>query len=71
MTTSEKMELILKRSEHTKKWLAERWGISQAAIGQKFKENNWKESDIKKFCDILNITYSIEFADKNGNKATF
>lgn len=63
--TSEKMEMILSRSGHTKKWLAEQWGISQPSISQKFKENNWKESDIKKFCKILGCTYTATF-EYNG-----
>ena len=66
MTTSEKMKLILQRSGKTKKWLAEQWGISQPSISQKFKEDNWKESDLKKFCEIMNLTYVINFTDRNG-----
>ncbi|MFQ9605559.1 MAG: hypothetical protein ACLVDR_04530 [Sellimonas intestinalis] len=66
MTTSEKMNLILQRSGKTKKWLAEQWGISQPSISQKFKEDNWKESDLKKFCAIMNLTYVINFTDRNG-----
>lgn len=66
ITTSEKMNLILQRSGKTKKWLAEQWGISQPSISQKFKENNWKESDLKKFCEIMNLTYVINFTDRNG-----
>lgn len=63
--TSEKMEMILSRSGHTKKWLAEQWGITQPSISQKFKENNWKESDIKKFCEILGCTYNVVFEYRN------
>ena len=66
MTTSEKMNLILQRSGKRKKWLAEQWGISQPSISQKFKEDNWKESDLKKFCEIMNLTYVINFTDRNG-----
>lgn len=55
------MDMILSRSGHTKKWLAEQWGITQPSISQKFKENNWKESDIKKFCEILGCTYNVVF----------
>ena len=52
ISTSEKMNIILSREGKTKKWLADQWGISQPSITQKFKEDNWKESDIKKFCEI-------------------
>lgn len=65
ITTSEKLNLILQRSGHTKKWLAEQWHISQPSISQKFKEDNWKESDIKKFCNILGCDYSIKFVYDN------
>lgn len=61
ISTSEKMTMILNRSGHTKKWLAEQWGISQSSITQKFKENNWKESDIKKFCKIVGASYTSKF----------
>ena len=63
--TSEKMEMILSRSGHTKKWLAEQWGITQPSITKKFQENNWKESDIKKFCKILGCTYNVVFEYHN------
>lgn len=62
------MEILLQNSGHTKKWLAEQWGIAQSSISQKFKDNNWKESDIKKFCSIIGIEYEIIFTDSNGNK---
>ena len=65
MTTSEKMNLILARSGHTKKWLAEQWGITQGAVSQKFKDNNWKESDMKKFCEIIHCKYDVVFTYDN------
>ena len=52
----------------TKKELAEKWGISQPSISQKFKENNWKESDLKKFCEITGYTYEVVLTDKEGSK---
>lgn len=61
VSTSEKMSIVLQRSGHTKKWLAEQWGISQPSITKKFQENNWKESDIKKFCSIIGCNYNIIF----------
>mgnify|MGYP001625770307 FL=1 len=61
ISTSEKMEIILSRSGKTKKWLAEQWGISQPSITKKFQANDWKESDIKKFCEIMKIQYEVMF----------
>ena len=66
ISTSEKMNIILSREGKTKKWLADQWGISQPSITQKFKEDNWKESDIKKFCSIMKLNYEIVFTDTNG-----
>lgn len=65
--TSEKMDMILSRSGHTKKWLAEQWGISQPSITKKFQENNWKESDIQKFCKIVGASYNAVF-EYDGEK---
>lgn len=61
ITTSEKIDMILSRSGHTKKWLAEQWGITPASISEKFKNDNRKESDIKKFCNIVGASYNIVF----------
>ncbi len=45
----------------TQKELASKMGISQAALAQKIKSDNWRESDIKKICDILGIQYDVRF----------
>ena len=71
ISTSEKMNIILSREGKTKKWLADQWGISQPSITQKFKEDNWKESDIKKFCSIMKLNYEIVFTDTNGDAGYF
>lgn len=63
ISTSEKMNIILSRIGMTKKELAERWGIKQPSLTQKFKENNWKEADLQKFCDIVGYSYEIVFID--------
>ena len=48
VTTSEKLEVALKRQGFTQKELAERLGTSQQNVSKKFKFNDWRESDIKK-----------------------
>lgn len=68
ISTSEKMNIILSREGKTKKWLADQWGISQPSITKKFQDNNWKESDIRKFCDIMNMNYEVIFTDNNGKQ---
>lgn len=71
ISTSEKMNIILSREGKTKKWLADQWGISQPSITQKFKEDNWKESDIKKFCDIMNLNYEVIFTSKGSDQDNY
>lgn len=68
LSTSEKMKILLDRDGHNQKWLAEKWGISQPSMSQKFRENNWKESDIQKFCDIMSLSYEVTFTDVEGKK---
>lgn len=68
ISTSEKMNIILSREGKTKKWLADQWGISQPSITQKFKEDNWKESDIKKFCSIMKLNYEVIFTSKGSDQ---
>lgn len=68
ISTSEKMEIILSRAGKTKKWLAEQWGISQPSITQKFKANDWRESDVQKFCNIMGMQYEVIFTDIKTNE---
>ncbi len=68
ISTSEKMNIILSREGKTKKWLADQWEISQPSITKKFQDNNWKESDIRKFCNIMNMNYEVVFTDKSGDQ---
>lgn len=68
ISTSEKMNIILSREGKTKKWLADQWGISQSSITQKFKDDNWRESDIRKLYDIMNMNYEIIFTSKGSDQ---
>ena len=71
ISTSEKMNIILSREGKTKKWLADQWGISQPSITKKFQDNNWKESDIKKFCNIMKLNYEIVFISKGSDQDNY
>ena len=62
------MNIILSREGKTKKWLADQWGISQSSITQKFKDDNWRESDIRKLYDIMNMNYEIIFTSKGSDQ---
>ncbi len=66
VTTSEKLEVALKRQGFTQKELAERLGTSQQNVSKKFKFNDWRESDIKKICDIIGIDFEIIIKLNNG-----
>ena len=65
------MNIILSREGKTKKWLADQWGISQPSITKKFQDNNWKESDIKKFCNIMKLNYEIVFISKGSDQDNY
>ena len=62
ITTSEKLDIALKRQGLKRKDLAERLGISQPTLSKKFKYNDWRESDIKKICKIDLFNFIILFS---------
>ena len=66
ISTSEKLEIALKRQGFTKKDLAERLGIAQPTISKKFKHNDWRESDIKKICEIIDVECDITLRFRDG-----
>ena len=43
ITTSEKLDIALKRQGLKRKDLAERLGISQPTLSKKFKYNDWRD----------------------------
>lgn len=68
ISTSEKLEIVLKRLNVNKKELSQMLGTSQANTTKKFKYNDWRESDIKEICSVLGIECEIVFKLKNGEK---
>lgn len=66
ISTSEKLEIALKREGFTKKELAEKLGVAQPTISKKFKYNDWRESDIKKICDAIGIECEITLKLSDG-----
>lgn len=66
-TTSEKLEIALKRKNMTKKELAEKLGTSQANISKKFKFDDWRESDLKEICKIIDIELEIVLKFNDGS----
>ena len=61
------MDIALKRQGLKRKDLAERLGISQPTLSKKFKYNDWRESDIKKICKIIDIECEIVLKFKDGS----
>ena len=55
ITISEKLEIVLKRLDISKKELADKLGTSQPNISKKFKYNDWRESDVKKICSVIGV----------------
>ena len=67
ITTSEKLEIALKRQGFTKKELAQRLNTSQQNISKKFKFNDWRESDIKEICKAIGIDVEIILKFEDGS----
>lgn len=66
MTTSEKLEIALKRQGYTKKDVAEKINTSQQNLSKKFKFDDWRESDIKEICQAIGIDMEIVLKFDNG-----
>ncbi|MBU5332076.1 helix-turn-helix transcriptional regulator [Anaerocolumna aminovalerica] len=66
ITTSEKLEIALKRQGFTKKEVAEKLGVSQPTISKKFKYNDWRESDVKEICHTIGINCEMVLKFEDG-----
>ena len=66
ITISEKLEIILKRLDISKKELADKLGTSQPNISKKFKYNDWRESDVKEICSVIGIECETIFKLEDG-----
>lgn len=66
MTTSEKLELALKRQGYTKKEVAEKIKTSQQNLSKKFKFDDWRESDVKEICHAIGIEVEVVLKFNNG-----
>ena len=66
ITISEKLEIVLKRLDISKKELADKLGTSQPNISKKFKYNDWRESDVKEICSVIGIEYETIFKLEDG-----
>lgn len=66
ITTSEKLEIALKRQGFTKKELSEKLGVTQPTISKKFKYNDWRESDIREICKVIGIDCEMVLRFQDG-----
>ena len=68
LSTSEKLDIVMKRQGINQKELAEKLETSQQNVSKKFKFDDWRESDVKKICDILGIKAEIILTLEDGTK---
>lgn len=66
LSTSEKLEIALKRQGYNKKDLAQKLNTSQQNISKKFKFNDWRESDIKEICNAIGIDMEVVIKFEDG-----
>ena len=66
MTISEKLEIVLKRLDVSRKELADKLGTSQPNISKKFKYNDWRESDVEEICSVIGVECETIFKLKDG-----
>ena len=66
ITISEKLEIVLKRLDISKKELADKLGTSQPNISKKFKYNDWRESDVKEICSVIGVECETIFKLEDG-----
>lgn len=68
LTATEKLKVILKRKNMTVKDLADLLGTSRQNLHSKLTKDNLSEHDLKKFCEILDVQYEINFILSDGEK---
>ena len=68
ISVAEKIRIITNRSNIEMQELAERLKISPQNLNQKLKRNNFKEEDIAKLAEALEIDFEINFILKDGTK---
>lgn len=64
MGMTAKIKALCALKEITQKELAEKLGVSQPSLSQKYKFDDWRESDLKKIAKICGCNY-ISYFDVN------
>lgn len=69
MTIGEKLKVILEYRHMTVQELSIKMGYnSPSALYNRFKRDNFSESDLKEMCNILNCSYEVVFRLNDINK---
>lgn len=66
MTTTEKLEVAMKRLNISKKELAEKLNTSPQNLSKKFKFDDWRESELQKICDAIGVSLEIVIKMNDG-----
>jgi transcriptional regulator with XRE-family HTH domain len=61
LTAGEKIKIILKRRGMTTNDLAEKTNQSQQNIANKFRRDNFQESELRVIAEALNCTFQTDF----------
>lgn len=62
---TEKIKILLIKKGMTQKELADKLQISQPALSQKYKLDDWRESDLKKIAEVCGCKYESFFKLNN------
>lgn len=68
LTTTEKIKILLKRNGLTAGDLAERTGQTRQNLSNKFKRNNFPESELRTIAEALGCQCEITFITPDGER---
>ena len=63
--TTEKIKILMIKCGTNQKELATKLGVSQPVLSQKFKLNNWRESDLEEIAKICGAEFDGVFKGNN------
>jgi len=63
--TTEKIKILMIKCGTNQKELAAKLGISQPALSKKFKQNDWRESDLEEIAKVCGAEFNTVFKINN------
>lgn len=63
--TTEKIKILMIKCGTNQKELATKLGISQPALSKKFKQNDWRESDLEEIAKACGAEFDTVFKYNN------